>query len=163
MEMEMIRLPRDPAFRAAVGVLWASAVVQSMRGFCQHGSTSTLAHCLCVSYLSFVYCRRRGLNARAAARGALLHDLFLYDWHTYHAPRGSLPHGFTHPRAALENARRLFKLTRTEEDIIARHMFPLTLRLPATPEGRVVMMIDKYVSLRETFGHPVALPEFAQI
>jgi len=161
--MEMIRLPGDPAYRAAVGVLWESGAVREMARYPQHGGASCLLHCLRVSYLSFCRCRAWGLDARAAARGGLLHDLFLYDWHVYHAPVWHLPHGFTHPRSALENARRLFPLTATEEDVILRHMFPLTPVPPATPEGWIVSMTDKYVSLLETCRRPVPLPVFADL
>ncbi len=150
-------LPRDDGFWDAVGPLWRHPAVQSMARYPQHGEASCLSHCLAVAYLSYRCCLRRGLDARAAARGGLLHDLFLYDWHTYRPARGEGLHGFTHPRRALENARRYFALTPVEEDVILRHMWPLTPRLPATAEGRVVTMVDKYVSLLETFRRPASL------
>ena len=148
-------LPPDEAYCAVVADLWNHEAVQSMEQYCQHGTTTCLRHCVRVSYLSYRYCLARGLDARAAARGGLLHDLFLYDWHTYRRPRGERLHGFEHPRKALRNARSLFSLTPVEEDIILHHMWPLTLALPATPEARVVTMVDKYVSLLETFRLPV--------
>ncbi len=155
----MIVLPFDPGYRAAVADLWDSRPVQSMDAFPQHGDTSCLLHCLRVSYLCYCRCLQKGLDARSAARAGLLHDLFLYDWHNYHRPAGVLlPHGFTHPRAALENARRFFDLTEVEKDVILHHMWPLTLIPPATPEGWVIIRIDKWVSLLETFHRPVPLP-----
>lgn len=153
-----VRLPQDPQYCAAIADLWEHEAVQSMAQFMQHGTTSCLHHCVSVSYLSYCYCRERGLDARAAARGGLLHDLFLYDWHTYRPAKGELLHGFEHPRKALQNARKYFDLTPVEEDIILRHMWPLTRNLPGTAEGRVVTMFDKYVSLMETFRVPVRIP-----
>lgn len=150
-------LPPDEGYRAAVEELWAHPAVQSMEDYLQHGETTCLRHCVRVSYLSYRYCLDHGLDARAAARGGLLHDLFLYDWHTYRRARGERLHGFEHPRKALRNARELFFLTPVEEDIILRHMWPLTLTLPATAEARVVTMFDKYVSMLETFRLPVRL------
>jgi uncharacterized protein len=52
-----------------------------MEKFIQHSDVSCLEHCMSVSYNSYLICRRLGLNYQAAARGGLLHDLFLYDWH----------------------------------------------------------------------------------
>ncbi len=154
----MIQLPGDPRYCGAVADLWASEAVQSMDSYPQHGGTSCLLHSLRVSYLSYLHCLKKGTDARAAARAGLLHDLFLYDWHEYHAPRWSLPHGFTHPRAALENARRLFALTPVEEDAILHHMFPLTPLPPTTAVGWAISWTDKYVSLLETLRRPIPLP-----
>ena len=154
-------LPADAAFRAAVADLWASGAVRSMAAFPQHGDVDCLRHCLAVAYLSWCCCRRLGLNARAAARGGLLHDLFLYAWHTWRPGPGERLHGFSHPAAALANARRVTDLTAVETDIILRHMWPLTRKRPDSPEGRVVTAVDKYVSLLETLGRPVPLRETA--
>jgi len=43
-----------------------------------------------------------------------------------------------HPRVALENAIEHFDLNDTEKDIIEKHMWPLTIRLPKTKESLVV-------------------------
>jgi len=80
-------------------------------------------------------------------RGGLLHDFFLYDWHVKNQRKGL--HGFTHPRVALENAIEHFDLNDTEKDIIEKHMWPLTIRLPKTKESLVVSLVDKYCSLLE--------------
>ena len=129
--------------------------VREMARYPQHGSTSCLEHCVHVSYLSYLFCAKHGLNTRAAARAGLLHDLFLYDWHTYRPGKGERLHGFEHPRKALENAQRYFSLCPVERDCILRHMFPLTLTPPKYREGYVLMWIDKYCSLMETFRRPV--------
>ena len=70
-----------------------------MRGRC----FSCYHHSLLVSYASFVLCRRLGWRAKEAARGALLHDLYLYDWtdRSLHTGRDHLKN---HPATALENA-----------------------------------------------------------
>ena len=157
MSRPSAELPGDRRFRELVENLWRHPAVQEMARYPQHGTTSCLVHCLRVSYLSYCLCRRRGLDDAAAARGGLLHDLFLYDWHTYRPKRGEKLHGFTHGARALENARRHFVLSATEEDVILRHMWPLTWSLPATPEGRIVCLVDKWVSLLETLRLPVPL------
>lgn len=123
---------------------------QSMQNFMQHGRTTTLTHCLHVSYLSYRVCKRYGLDYRSAARGGLLHDLYLYDWHTHAKETGEHFHGFSHPRTALNNANRVFKLNGVEQDIILKHMWPITIIPPKTWEGFVVMYADKYCGFFET-------------
>lgn len=150
-----VAVPRDEAYLALVEDLLASEEVRSMDTYMQHGETSCLRHSINVSYLSYRYCKDHGWDARAAARGGLLHDLFLYDWHMYRPQKGERLHGFEHPRKALLNAERRFQLTDTERDIILRHMFPLTLTPPSTREAYTVVMFDKYCSLMETFHRTV--------
>ena len=87
------------------------------------------------------------LNFVDAARGALLHDLFLYDWHIKGSHKGL--HGFTHPKTALQNASKICDLTEKEKDIIVKHMWPLTIRLPKYRESFVVSGADKLCALAE--------------
>ena len=121
-------------------------VVLQMQNYIQHGTTTCLQHCINVSYYNYIICKKLHLNCRDAARAGLLHDLFLYDWHTDMNPT----HGFTHPKAALKNAQIYFKLTEIEKDIIAKHMFPLTPYPPKYKETVVIVIVDKYCGLIET-------------
>lgn len=118
----------------------------------QHGSTTIFEHSVKVAYVSLKLKRRLHINAdeRSLVRGALLHDYFLYDWHIK-GDRRSL-HGFSHPKKALENAKEDFALTAIEENIIARHMFPLTLVPPTCREAWIVCLADKYCALGETLS-----------
>ena len=127
-----------------------SPVVKQMNDYIQHGNTTTLKHCIDVSYVSYKICRSYGFDYRSAARGGLLHDLFLYDWHGYAKRTGNYFHGFTHPQVALHNAKHFFELNHNEQDIIVKHMWPLTVIPPKSPEGYVVMYADKYCGLIET-------------
>lgn len=150
-----VAVPKDADYLAQVEELLAHPLVRSMEQYTQHGDTSCLRHSINVSYLSYLYCKERGWDARAAARGGLLHDLFLYDWHLHARETGEHFHGLTHPRCALENARRLFCLTDREEEIILRHMWPLTIVPPRCREAYAVVMFDKYCTLMETFHKPM--------
>lgn len=122
-----------------------------MKNYTQHGNVSCLEHCINVSYYSFLVCRFFGLDCCSAARGGLLHDLFLYDWHNNSAvkPRKGM-HAFVHPSIALQNAE-IFSLNDIEKDIIKKHMWPLTIVPPRCPEALVVSFIDKYCAVIETF------------
>lgn len=123
--------------------------VRSMEKFIQHGSVSCLEHSIAVSRISYRLCKKLGLDYRSAARGGLLHDFFLYDWHTTKTQGGL--HGFTHPVTALRNAKNHYSLNPVEEDIILKHMWPLTVRTPRYKESMVVSLVDKYCSATEIF------------
>ena len=126
-------------------------LLSQMDAFIQHGDTSTLWHSIAVAYYSLWLARRLGIGRRVRSLvcGALLHDYFLYDWHTPD-PSHRL-HGFHHPKKALQNAVRDWKANPIERNIILRHMFPLTPIPPQCLEGVLVCLVDKGCSLSETF------------
>ena len=124
--------------------------VKSMEKYIQHGDVSCLDHSIDVSYRSFAICKRLGLDAKSAARGGLLHDFFLYDWHIPDPKRGL--HAFTHPSTALLNANDRFSLNEKEKDIIIKHMWPLTIKPPKYKESFIVVIVDLYCSLIETIA-----------
>ena len=121
--------------------------------FIQHGETSVYHHSVAVAYVSCLIAEklRLRISREELIRGALLHDFFLYDWHH----PGHRFHGFTHPRTALENARKVAPLSPREEMIILRHMFPLTPVPPVSREGWLVCLADKLCSLLEVFSLPL--------
>jgi uncharacterized protein len=137
-------------YKLHVSDLIQNGIVYSMQNYIQHGNTTCLEHCFYVSYMSYLVCRYLRLNSRSAARGGLLHDLFLYDWHVAKPERGL--HGFVHPYIALENANDYFELNEMEKDIIVKHMWPLTIRLPRYKETMVVVLVDKYCAFMEIFA-----------
>ena len=85
----------------------------------------------------------------AGAKAGLLHDLFLYDWHKYSPGKGERLHGFEHPTKALKNAGKYFDITEKEGDMIAKHMFPLTVTPPKYKETFVIVLVDKFCSFNE--------------
>ena len=144
--------PRTSEYVAFVSDLLESDVVAKMKEYPHHGNTTCFQHCLNVSYYNYVICKLLSLNARAAARAGLLHDLFLYDWHTYVPAKGERLHGFTHASTALTNVRRHFEITPLESDIIETHMFPLTTALPRYKETVVIVMVDKLCGAMEVIS-----------
>ena len=119
-----------------------------------HHNSSIYAHVQDVAYLSYRICKFLKMDYRSAARGALLHDYFLYDWRNHDVP--DLPrkkfHGIEHPTIALANAKKHFSLNEIEEDIIKKHMWPLTLVVPKYKESFIVSFADKYLSSKEFIG-----------
>lgn len=118
----------------------------------QHGDVSVMKHCLKVAYAAAWLNRKLRIRCQEKdlIRGALLHDYFLYDWHDSSREDFNPLHGFFHPGVALKNARRDFNLTDREADIIYKHMWPMTIRLPRCREAWVVTAADKYISTLES-------------
>jgi len=136
----------DENYVACISDLLKDKDVWSMAGFIQHSNVSCIEHSFSVSYASYRICKKFGLDYQSAARGALLHDFFLYDWHNG-AP-GRL-HALKHPNLALKNATNHFNLNSIEKEIIKRHMWPLTITPPIHKEAIAVVIADKYCASLE--------------
>lgn len=141
-------------FHSYVKDIALSPIFQKMDEFVQHGDISTMEHVICVSFYSFLQAKKRGLDCKTTARGAMMHDLYLYDWHIKDlASRPPLTHGFTHPALAEKNAKKFFNADENECKIIRNHMWPLTIfHIPPTKEAMIVSLTDKYCASRETLG-----------
>lgn len=151
--MEIRSISRAHSISVELAALIRETDLARCAEFMQHGDTSVLLHCVAVAFygmmiLDFLHVR---YNRRALVRGALLHDFFLYDWHTHRRAPGERMHAFSHPAAALKNARARVPLTPLEENIILRHMFPVTPVPPATREGLAVCLADKACAFYEGF------------
>ena len=86
-------------------------------------------------------------GSRAAARGGLLHDLYLCNWSQTNI--GPWKRLLIHPQIALRNAE-IHGLSDLEKDIISKHMWPLTLRkVPRHRESVVVNLADKICACTE--------------
>ena len=118
--------------------------------FLQHGDVTVYEHSLMVTKTCVKIAKKLNLNVdyNSLVKGALLHDYFLYDWHVKD-PSHRL-HGFTHPKKAMQNAKRDFGLTKKEENMILSHMFPLVPTLPKTKESVILCLADKYCATKET-------------
>lgn len=116
----------------------------------QHGTTTILEHSIGVAEqaLRIADSMHARIDETSMIRGALLHDYYLYDWHD--SKTAPSLHGFKHPRIALENAMRDYELNAIEQNIIERHMFPLTPIPPLFLEAWIVCMADKYCAAGET-------------
>lgn len=125
---------------------------KSTKAYIQHGNMTVQEHCINVAKTSLAICDKFRIkcSTRDLVRGALLHDYFLYDWHKTDTIKTHNLHGFFHPGKALKNAKKEYQLTRRQEDIIKKHMWPLTVAPPVCREAWIVTIADKYCSLMET-------------
>ena len=134
----------------------------------QHGNVTVNDHVRDVAMYSLALSEKLHIscNREELIRGALLHDYFLYDWHTPDKVKPHRLHGFFHPGRALKNASREYKLTEREKDIIRKHMWPLTPIPPKYREAWIVTTADKWCSLMETLrlhrGHGAVLEQLRE-
>lgn len=144
------RSPREEEFRGFVRDIATNREFLGTKRF-RHHDSSIFRHALRVSFLAYRIGKFLDIDARAMARGGLLHDFFLYDWRNHDLPELARDkfHGLAHPQIALDNARAQFALTPREEDIIVKHMWPLTLTPPRYLESFLIGCVDKYVAVRE--------------
>jgi uncharacterized protein len=137
----------DWLFFLSIEDLLANKAVQSMSNY-RHHHLSTLEHAMVISQASWYLAEAFGLDKDACARGALLHDFFLYDWrdkkHTRHASM--------HAGIALKNANRYFYLEDKEKDIILTHMWPLSDSFFKYRESLLVSLVDKIGSMKDIFS-----------
>ncbi|MBW2607904.1 MAG: phosphohydrolase [Deltaproteobacteria bacterium] len=132
-------------FMNAARPLLENQALKALSQFDHHRGKTRLEHVKEVAYLSFLWGRRLSLDCNAIVRGGLLHDLFYYDW-LHEGPR---LHGFRHHNIALKNARKVTSLSKKEEDIIKKHMWPLTIIPPFYIESLIVSLIDTFCSTRD--------------
>lgn len=123
---------------------------KAMRKTKHHVNGNLFAHSLKVAYLCFKHHKRKKLkiDLNEFVQGALLHDYYLYDLHG--DGKKHRFHWFKHPRIALKNALQKYpNLTKTQQDMILHHMFPLTLVPPKTKAGWLVCYYDKVAAVSD--------------
>lgn len=136
-------------FNEIIGDIVKHKKVREMRNYNHHSNTNCFKHSMHVSYYNYKLCKLLNLDEKAGAKAGLLHDMFLYDWHQHKPEKGERLHGFEHPVKSLKNAQSYFKLTKKEGDIIAKHMFPLTITPPKYKETFIIILTDKFCSVCE--------------
>ena len=151
MENLLKEINNNEEFINIIHDLIENDTVKQMQNYKQHYETNCFEHCLIASYYCYKICKKLGLDYISASRAAMLHDLFLYDWHKRENGRKGL-HAFTHPKTAYENASKLFDLNNKEADIILKHMWPVTLfSFPKYKESFILTLVDKYCALNESY------------
>jgi uncharacterized protein len=133
-------------FRESMSELLRHEKFKRLADFKQHYKSTRLKHSVEVGYFSFYVAKLLGLDYISAGKAALLHDLYFHR-------EDSLKHRFKtlrkHPKEALENALEICDLSEKERDIIAKHMWLLTIKPPKSAEGFVVTFVDKYCASKD--------------
>lgn len=126
--------------------------VQSLKQYRHHIKTTRFQHSLNVSYYNYVICKFFHWDAVSAARAGLLHDLYFYETDAYNREEMQESHSAHHPQVALENAASQFSINAVERDIIQKHMWPMTKKMPHYKESYVIVIVDKYCAALEYFA-----------
>ncbi|GKQ42527.1 hydrolase [Companilactobacillus sp. RD055328] len=137
----------DSQYMAIVADLLIKPEVCKLKDITQHINSNRLDHSIMVSYKSYVLGKKMHLDYKAMARAGLLHDLFYYDWRTTKFNEGS--HAYVHPRIALDNAKKITKLSKKEADIIVKHMWGATVAPPKYIESAIVSFVDDQCAIVE--------------
>ena len=126
--------------------------VLKMKNYRQHFNVSCYEHCYRVSLDCYKIAKKLKLDYKSIARAAMVHDLFLYDWRKKQEGRTGL-HAFSHGKTACENALQEFDLSKKEQDMIIKHMWPVTLIPPKSLEGFILTIVDKYSTINEGINY----------
>ena len=127
-------------YKEIVGDILYNEVIVKMKNYLHHHYTNRYSHSLGVSYFSYRICKKLKWDYVSAARAGMLHDLF--------SPE-DVRSLLVHPKIALSNAKKIYEINKKEEDIILKHMWPLTIAFPKYKESYVVTLIDKCCSFVE--------------
>lgn len=117
---------------------------QEMKKITHHGITR-FNHSLRVSYYTYLVTKKLKLNYIDATRAALLHDFFSDETENMKTKKALKEH----PKIALENSKKYYELSKMQEDIILKHMYPITTKMPKYKESWVVDIVDDVASLYE--------------
>ena len=141
----------EQRFEELISVYRKSPIVKQMDNYIQHGDTTTLTHCENVAWVSFLINKKFHLNAdeKELIEAAMLHDLYLYDWHIKNEPRKL--HGFSHAEIACKNAVKYFDIPESAQKAIKSHMWPLNItKIPSSRVAIIICIADKYCAVAET-------------
>ena len=150
MEEILNKIYNDNEFLKIIDDLLHNETVLEMKNFRQHYETSCFDHCLEASYYCYKICKKFNLDYVSSARAAMVHDLFLYDWRERQPDRKGL-HAFTHGKTSYENASKIMEINDLQKDMIVKHMWPLTIKLPRYRETYILTLVDKYCALSESY------------
>ena len=141
-----------PSFYFLIKDIVKSDNFKEMKKYKHHKNTNLFRHSIKVAYLCYKHHikHKMKIDIKEFVQGALLHDYYLYNLHGDQIKHKL--HLYKHPRVALNNAIKNFPdLTATQQDMILRHMFPITPLPPKTIAGFLVCFYDKVASIDDRF------------
>ena len=118
--------------------------IGEMKRYSHHG-INRYDHSYRVALHTYRITRKLHLNYKSATKAAILHDFFLDEVED----KNAIERLTNHPDIAVSNAKKYFCINEMEEDIIRKHMFPITISPPKYMEGWIVDFVDDYISVFE--------------
>ena len=142
---------KNNEFLLLVNELLKHPDIQKLEYYSHHIGTTRLQHSLNVAFISYKTAKFLKFDYKSALRGALLHDLFFYDYKEKGI--GIIKHSALHPKIALKNASKICELNKIEKDIILKHMWLANYKFPRYKESYIVTVADKFCAICEaTYG-----------
>ena len=118
----------------------------------EHHNSTRLDHMMKVSYYSYVVAKALKLKYREVARAGLLHDFYFGRTTDHDKIKDKVKlYTHSHPKEAVENAKKHFSINSMEADIIESHMFPIDIKIPKYLESWIVSTVDKAVATHEFY------------
>jgi uncharacterized protein len=115
--------------------------------FENHHGITRYEHSMRVAKYTYNVCKKtKNKRIKEVTRAALLHDFFINNDLKDESSSKKLK---LHPEVALANAKKYYEIDKIQEDIIVKHMFPITLSFPKYKESWLVSFVDKFVGLYE--------------
>lgn len=148
------RALNDKTYMEYISDIYNDSNFAVMDKYEHHNTYTRLDHCIHVSYSTYLWLKKLAPGyryMREACRGALLHDFFLYEWHTENPFPVPCMHAWKHPERAYLDAKKYFNISPVEKHIILTHMYPLYLGIPSSKAAWMVIWFDKYWACREGF------------
>ncbi len=96
-------------FQEIVKDIVTNSNVLALKEHMQHVSTSRFEHCEKVAYYTYQISKKLGLDYVSAARGAMLHDFYFYDWRNKGVEGQKKFHAMRHPRNCSKKCFRYFR------------------------------------------------------
>lgn len=128
---------------------------RQLRNISRHRFTNTMDHSIRVACVNLYLSKKIHVSEESAVKIGLFHDFCLVDYYKEHHMKMSERHpgiyAFYHPIEAVKNAEGICDLTREEKQAIMSHMFPLSIRIPASRLGWLLTISDKIVAVYESF------------
>lgn len=128
----------DKEFANIIKEITNNEKVNEMKRYKQHYDVSTYEHCIHVSYMCYVICKKLRLDYIENTKK----PEFLKRYLRLHA--------FSHPKIALKNAKDEFELNELEQEMILKHMWPVTIALPRHIETYIITIADKLCAINES-------------
>ena len=147
---------KDKEYKKIINKYLNHEAVSKLNTIPHHDTTTRLKHSINVSYKAYLVCKKIGLDYESAAIGGLLHDMYynrIIEQNSTYDKIKLLTN--EHPKDALNNARKYFKLNKLEENIIVSHMWPISKYIPKYKESFVVGYADKYCTFNYDYKKEV--------
>lgn len=142
----MNKIEKDADYINLVNSVLYDDKFNELRNIEHHGITR-YEHSVKVSYYSYKLAKLFKLNYKDVARAGLLHDYFITDPNC--SFKDKIKSTFSHSKAALNTANKVFGVSKMEADIIRSHMFPFGSTVPKYAESWIVNFVDKLIGLSE--------------